>query len=162
MGKLTETGIRKQIQRLKGLPRGEDRPWGNDSEPGLREELFRMLWRQSESDEEAAKFVDIAMESCKFCPSPAELVELCERTRIEAMQSQEWKSGFEKPDGLCRLCESWGWVKGPDGLFRRCQCPNGHELPQILLDGMNRKPAVPVHREAGQREAEVARMLRDA
>lgn len=161
MGKLTETGIRKQVQRLKGLPRGEDRPWGNDSEPGLREELFRMLWRQSESDEEAARFVDSAMESCKFCPSPAELAELCERIRVEAVQSREYTlPDWREPEGLCPDCESWGWIKGEDGTFKRCHCQNGQELPQVLLDGMNAHvPKVTNRRADRLRQDQVANIL---
>jgi hypothetical protein len=77
MDRLTEGVLRRQVQRLKALPRGEERPWGEGKEPGLRDELLRSLWNQAHSDEHAKRIIDAVIDKSKtFCPTPAELTEI--------------------------------------------------------------------------------------
>lgn len=143
--RLTEGVLKKQVQRLKTLPRGEDRPWGTDSEPGLREELFKELWRQAESNDEAERIVNQVIALCKFCPSPAELIEIATEMRVSAVTNRTWKNPYSSEDSEnCPECHEWGsygW-KERDGVFVRCSQPHGADVPENMWLMLNSKKAV--------------------
>lgn len=137
--KLTETHLRAQVNRLKTLPRGEDRPWGTPKEPGLREELLRELWRQAESDEDAEQIINRVIKHCKFCPSPAELIEVATAMRMDKLAEREWTNPHSEPVGLCRECSEWGsfgWVFR-DGRYELCPQSHDSETARSLIELMN-------------------------
>jgi len=136
MGQLTDRGLKRQIARLKSLPRGEDRPWGTDEEPGLRDELLKVLRQRSSDDTEAERIIDLAMQNSKFTPTPAELIEYADAV-FRARPVDEGPR-WEPTGPLCRRCESHGVIQDSDGRWSRCDCKNGLEYPQNLLDLANK------------------------
>lgn len=97
----TETFMTKQIGRLKGYPRWE----------GFRDELVKILWRHSDSNEHAERIVDSIIRTRKpndegfvSCPAPAELIEYCKAEPTEAPP----KAVAAKED--CPRCHGTGFI----------------------------------------------------
>ena len=104
--------LQKQIARLKSLPRGEDRPWGTSTEPGLRDELLRVLGSHAQDDAHAQRIVDTIVETADFCPTPAELIRIARAT--ERAQQTE----YELTKTRCNDC-------GDSGFRQVVQVKNG-------------------------------------
>jgi len=116
--KLTQAHLKKQVARLKVLPRGDERPWGTDKEPGLREELLRVLWQQAASDEHATRIIDHLMDGAEFCPTPAELM-------AAAQEVPERLGMLREADAQCVNCGGSGWKRTQVGSYsgvKRCEC----------------------------------------
>ena len=94
---ITEAILKRQIARLKALPRGEERPWDV-----LREELLKYLWRVCASDEHAERIINKAIETSEFCPSPMELIRIGEEVSPIA-PAQAKRQG-------CEVCGGIGYV----------------------------------------------------
>jgi len=138
MGQLTDRGLKRQIARLKSLPRGDDRPWGTDEEPGLREELLKVLRFRSSDDAEAERIIDLAMQHSKFTPTPAELIDYADAV-FRARPADDGPRWAFEGSPLCNRCNSQGTLQHSDGRWIRCDCENGLEFPQNLLDLANKR-----------------------
>lgn len=140
-----EAHLQKQVRRLKVLPRGEDRPWGSEEEHGLKHELFRQLWNSAMHADHAEWIIDKVIETCKFCPSPAELFEIA--NTVPDYKGENYKSNHERwgrVGELCPECKPWGafgWIVR-NGHVEECStCPREHvESPQIqaLIAALNK------------------------
>jgi hypothetical protein len=138
MGQLTDRCLKRQIARLKSLPRGEDRPWGTDNEPGLRDELLRVLRQRSSDDTESERIIDLALQNSKFAPTPAELIEYADAV-FRARPADEGPRWTSEGPPLCNRCNSQGTLQDSVGRWIRCDCENGLEYPQSLLDLANKR-----------------------
>lgn len=109
----TDGGIKKQVKRLRSLPRKEDeRPWAD-----VAPEFERVLQTVAENDEHAQRIADFVIDSSRFCPSPIELRELAD--------SVAGKRPELRPDPDCQLCGGHGQkIVERDGLTgaARCDC----------------------------------------
>lgn len=108
--KLTKEALKKQVARLKTLPRGEERPWGSASELGLRDELLKALWEQACSDQHAELIVDQIIRVSKFCPSPAELIEIADS--VPEYAKKQTKDDYKVPGPTrCVACDDSGFKR---------------------------------------------------
>lgn len=110
----TVDGIKKQVKRLRSLPRKEDeRPWAD-----VAPEFERVLQTVAENDEHTQRIADYVIDSARFCPSPVELRELAGDVAGRALQ--------DRPDPACPKCGGCGQeiVQRRDGLSgaRPCDC----------------------------------------
>ncbi len=101
---LTESGLKKQIARLRGFANYD----------GLRDELLRVLWSRAESDEHAECIITEIVDSrtsnengFTACPTPAELIAIA-RT-IPASASKP--TGMHLPRRNCADCGGTGFAR---------------------------------------------------
>jgi hypothetical protein len=94
-----------------------------------------VLRQRSGDDAEAERITDLVMQNSKFAPTPAELSEFADAV-FRARQPEDGPR-WEPPGDLCPRCQSLGTPEGSTGVLARCDCANGREYPQILLDLMN-------------------------
>lgn len=133
--------LQKQIARLKGLPRGDDRPWGTSSEPGLRDELLRVLWEQASSNEHAARIIDRVIEVSQFCPVPVDIALVAAGIPADPHMTGEYTipEDWKNTGPICSACNSSGMIQ-ENGVWVRCLCADGRDMPERLLKIANSKP----------------------
>lgn len=129
---VNERILKRQIERLKSLSRGEDRPWGTDRDPGLRDEYLRVLRNASEDDGHAMRIIDSVMDSMKFAPAPAELLAFAKA----AARAQE--EPYEMRPTRCLKCGDSGFrqvvrvIKGQSyEAAEPCECRQIQEHERI-------------------------------
>jgi hypothetical protein len=99
---LTESGLKKQIGRLRGFTNYD----------GLRDELLRVLWSRAENDEHAEIIVTEIIDSrtsnengFTACPTPAELIAIARTVPITK------PAGLRAPRKSCAECNGTGYAR---------------------------------------------------
>ena|SRR3990167_5026512 len=122
----TANGIRRQVNRFKALPRGEeDRPWDT-----LKFELERVLQQVAESDDHARSITDRVIDTAKFCPS---MVDIREAAGALSKTLDEIR-----PDPDCAKCGGAGSIvveRGGLSGATSCDCWARRALPSWALPG---------------------------
>ena len=122
----------EQIARLAGL---EDFP------KGYKEAIAEMViaLQGAKSDHHAKEIIDSWMQPpARKCPTPPEI-----RIAVYAEDMEEYSLPKWEAPQLCPRCQGYGNVQLDTGEYVRCDCENGREFSQILLDMLNhpRRPA---------------------
>lgn len=111
---ISESVAAKQLRRFSRLPSFPD-------SSGLKE-LVAMLWRHADDEAHAERAVDVLLERCHFCPTPADIHDACNETRISV--DDAWKPNLDP----CPECGGSGWriiQRGRYTAAERCPCGDG-------------------------------------
>ncbi len=106
---MNEKHLQRQIARLKNLPRIEAQEWGDAKNPGLRDELLRVLWIIANDDDHARQIIDRVMDSKpadgkpQFCPTPGVLKAVAETLE------REREAEYEVHPTKCNHCGDSGF-----------------------------------------------------
>jgi hypothetical protein len=111
---ITESGLKKQIARLKAYHGFED----------LRGELLRVLWQQAHSDEHSERIVTEIIDTRRpsesgfiSCPLPSELIDYARNVPPEKPPA------VRDADPRCAVCRGTGWrIIQRDGLSGAEMC----------------------------------------
>jgi hypothetical protein len=111
---------------------------------------------EAENHEACRKAFDSLIYDANRCPTPGDI------RRVVRIENERFKSTWANPikpsEPLCAKCQSNGYFERPGGVFDRCDCDNGLEFSQILLDQLNQKPEP--KKSSAPTEAKVQRTVR--
>lgn len=111
---ISEAVALRQVRRLPGFAKLDN---------AVQSELVNALWRSADDEPHAKRATDLLVSRAHFCPTPADIHDACNETRISAADDA-WKPNLDP----CPDCGGSGWriiERGGYSGAQRCPCGDG-------------------------------------